>query len=258
MPHARNNHNDLSSNPKLAHSGIAQWPKDERPRERLLSRGSHALTDAELLAILLRVGVQGKSAVELGRELLARFGSVQAMMAAPLTAWDGIKGLGSAKLAQLQAALELGRRAALPATHEETIIKSTRQAAEYFAVRLRGLPDEHFRVAYLNRQGRLLEDALLAEGTVDTVRPTIRSIVVRALQTNASALVAAHNHPSGAATPSEPDKILTRDLIAACHPIGIKILEHVIIAEAGHFSFADTGLLDELSFDTLSPVPTKS
>jgi DNA repair protein RadC len=205
----------------------------------------------------LRVGVQGKSAVELGRELLARFGSVQVMMAAPLSAWDGIRGLDNAKLAQLQAALELGRRAALPATREETIIKSTRQAAEYFSIRLRSLPDEHFRVAFLNRQGRLLEDALLAEGTVDHVRPAIRSIVARALQTNASALVAAHNHPSGAATPSESDKILTRDLIAACHPIGIKVLEHIIIAEVGHFSFADIGLLDELSMETLAPIPAK-
>jgi DNA repair protein RadC len=109
----------------------------------------------------------------------------------------------------------------------------------------------------LNRQGRLLEDALIAEGTVDTVRPTIRSIVARALQANASALIASHNHPSGKAEPSEADKILTRDLIAACHPIGIKILEHVIVTETGHFSFADTGLLDELSFDTLAPIPLK-
>ena len=238
-------------------SGIAQWPKDERPRERLLSRGPHALTDTELLAILLRVGVQGKSAVELGRELLDRFGSVQAMMSAPLSAWDGIKGLKDAKLAQLLAALELGRRAALPANREKVILKSTRQAAEYFAARLRGLPDEHFRVAYLNRQGRLLEDALIAQGTVDTVRPPIRSIVARALQTNASALIAAHNHPSGAAEPSEADQVLTRDLIATCHPLGLKVLEHVIVADDGCFSFADTGLLDELGLETLSPLPAK-
>lgn len=238
-------------------SGISEWPEDERPRERLLARGAHALTDAELIAILLRVGVQGKSAVEMARELFARFGSLPAMMAAPLSAWEGIKGLGTAKLAQLQAALELGRRAALPATREETFLKNTSQAATYFSARLRGLPDEHFRVAYLSRQGRLLDDALMAEGTVDTVRPTIRSIVARALQTNASALIAAHNHPSGAAEPSEADKLLTRDLIAACHPIGVKVLEHVVVTDNGHFSFADTGLLDELSMETLAPIPVK-
>jgi DNA repair protein RadC len=93
------------------------------------------------------------------------------------------------------------------------------------------LPDEHFRVAYLNRQGRLLEDVLIAEGTVDTVHPPIRAIIARALQANASALIAAHNHPSGTAEPSEADKLLTRDLIAACHPVGVKVLDHVIVSE---------------------------
>ena len=242
---------------KKTSSGISSWPEDERPRERLLSRGSNALTDAELIAILLRVGIRGKSAVELGRELLKRFGSVQGMMTAPLSAWEGIKGLGDAKLAQLLAALELGRRVALPALREKTYLKSTTQAADYFAARLRGLPSEHFRVAYLNRQGRLLEDALIAEGTVDIVRPPIRSIVSRALQTNASALIAAHNHPSGVAEPSDSDKTLTRDLIAACHPLGIQVLEHLIVTENGIYSFADSGLLDELGLETLAPLPAK-
>jgi len=113
----------LDSKRKHKHSGIAKWPAEERPRERLLSRGPHALTDAELLAILIRMGVPGKNAVELGRELLKRFGSVQEMMAAPLSAWDGIRGVGDAKLAQLLAALELGRRAALPGLREKTVIK---------------------------------------------------------------------------------------------------------------------------------------
>jgi len=116
---------------KSTQSGIAAWPEDERPRELLLSRGSHALSDAQLLAILLRVGREGKSAVDLGRELLERFGSVQAMMTAPLSAWEGFKGLGSAKKAQLLAALELGRRASLPATREETYLKSTKRGATY-------------------------------------------------------------------------------------------------------------------------------
>ncbi|MBI3741135.1 MAG: DNA repair protein RadC [Chloroflexi bacterium] len=243
--------------PKQKLSGIALWSPDERPRERLLSRGSHALTDAELLAILLRIGVQGKSAVELGHELIKHFGSVQAMMSAPLTAWEDIKGIGSAKRAQLLAALELGRRASLPNSREKTILKSTRDAAAYFAARLRELPDEHFRVAYLNRQGRLLEDALIAQGTVDNVRPPIRTIVARALQTNASALIVAHNHPSGAAEPSESDRELTREIVAACHPIGVKVLDHLIIISDGHYSFADTKLLDELALETLTPIPSK-
>jgi DNA repair protein RadC len=248
---------ELTDNQKRIQTGISKWPEDERPRERLLSRGPHALTDSELLAILLRVGVQGKSAVELGRVLIKRFGSVQGMMAAPLEAWRGIKGLGTAKIAQLQAALELGRRAALPSIREKTFIKTTQQAADYFMNRLRGLAEEHFRVAYLNRQGRLLDDALLAEGTVDTVRPHVRTIVARALQSNASALIAAHNHPSGIPEPSESDKILTRDLIAACNPIAINVLDHVIVSDSGHYSFADNGLLDELGLETLVPTPAK-
>lgn len=235
-----------TSKPKRKPSGIAQWPEDERPRERLLSRGPHALTDAELLAILLHVGVQGKSAVELGRDILQHFGSLQTMMAAPLADWQGLKGLGKAKIAQLQAALELGRRAALPAHREETMLKSTRQAADYFAARLRGLADEHFRVAYLNRRGRLLEDVLIAEGTVDNVHPPLRSIIARALQANASALIAAHNHPSGAAEPSPADQQLTRDLLTVCRPVGVKVLDHVIVAADSVYSFADSGLLDEL------------
>ncbi len=233
-------------------AGISTWPEDERPRERLLSRGPHALTDAELIAILLRVGVQGQNAVELGRELLKRFGSVQGMMSAPIMAWDGIKGLGGAKQAQLLAALELGRRAALPTIREKTIIKSTKHAADYFAARLRGLPEEHFRVAFINRQGRLLDDALIAEGVVDGVRPQIRTIIAKGLQSNASALIVAHNHPSGTAQPSEADKALTRDLIVACRPIGIKILDHVIVAANETFSFADSRLLDVLNLENLS------
>ena len=106
-------------------------------------------------------------------------------------------------------------------------------------------------MAFLNRQSRLLDDALIAEGTVDIVHPPIRTIVSHALRTNASALIAAHNHPSGAAEPSESDQRLTRDLIAACQPLGLKVLDHVIVTETGYFSFADSGLLDELSLETL-------
>lgn len=239
----------LSTRQKESKSGIAKWPEDERPRERLLSRGAHSLSDAEVIAILLRVGVRGKSAVELAREMLKRFGTLQEMMSAPLSAWTGMKGLGKAKLAQLLAGLELGRRASLPTIREKITIKSTLQAIDYFNSRLKNLPEEHFRMVYLNRRGRLLEDSLIAEGTVDTVRPQIRTMVARALQTNASAIIAAHNHPSSEAEPSELDKLLTRDIIAVCHPLGIKLLDHIIVTGNKCFSFADSGLLDELRFE---------
>ena len=231
-------------------SGIAKWSIDERPRERLLSRGAHALTDAELLAIIIRVGIKGKNAVVLAQDLLGKFGSLQGMMMAPIMAWEDIKGIKGAKLAQLQAALEIGRRVSLPEVREKIFIKSTKQAASYFAARLRGLSQEHFRVVYLNRLGRVLDDSLIAEGTVDNVRPPVRLIVVRALQTNASTLILAHNHPSGSAQPSESDQTLTREILAACKSLGFRVLEHVIVSENEEYSFADSGLLDQLSLET--------
>ena len=132
-------------------------------------------------------------------------------------------------------------------------IKSTSAAAEYLRERLRGLAEEHFRVLYLNRRNALLEDSLIAHGSVDSVRPSLRNIVTRALQVNASALIAAHNHPSGEAEPSESDRMLTQDLIAASRPLGLKVLDHVIVGRETAFSFADSGLLDELELLCLAP-----
>lgn len=237
--------------------GITAWPENERPRERLLHHGPHALTDAELLAILLRVGLQGTNAVELGRQLLQRFGSLRGMAEAPLSALLDVKGLKGAKAAQIAAAMEIARRVALPDNREPIQIRGTRQAAEYLRERLRGLPDEHFRVLYLNRQNRLLDDALLAQGAVDRVRPPVRVIVARALQVNATAIICAHNHPSGLAKPSESDRVLTRDIISALRPIGLRVMDHVIVAEEATYSFADSGLLDELELECLAPEPPK-
>jgi DNA repair protein RadC len=161
------------------------------------------LTDAELVAILIRVGFQGTNAVELGRQLLQRFGSLRAMAEAPVTALLDVKGLKGAKAAQLLAAMEIARRVALPDRRERVQIKGTTEAAEYLLGRLRGLAEEHFRGLYLNRRNRLLDDYLAALGTVDSVRPPLRNIVARALQVNASAIIAGHNHPSGAAKPGD-------------------------------------------------------
>lgn len=235
--------------------GIVSWPEDERPRERLLSRGPHALTDAELIAILVRVGFQGTNAVELGRKLLKQFGTLRAMSEAPLSALLDMKGLKGAKVAQLAAAMEIARRVSLPDKRGKIQIKNTEQATNYLRERLRGLADEHFRVLYLNKVNHLLEDALLAQGAVDNVRPPIRSIVARALQVNASSLIAAHNHPSGLAEPSESDRLLTGDLISALRPLGMRILDHIIVGEEVTYSFADSGLLDELTLECLAPYP---
>ena len=238
---------------KAGSKGIVSWPQEERPRERLLSRGAQALTDAELVAILIRVGFKGTSAVELGRQLLKKFGSLRAMVEAPVIALLEIKGLKGAKAAQLIAAMEIARRVGLQAKRGELRITSTAAATDYLNDRLRGLPDEQFRALFLNRRNALLEDALIAQGSVDAVRPPLRNIVARALQVNAAALIAAHNHPSGAAQPSESDRLLTQDLIAAARPLGLIVLDHVIVGAEATYSFADSGLLDELESACIAP-----
>lgn len=238
-------------------AGIVSWPEEERPRERLLSRGPQALTDAELVAILIRVGFRGTSAVELGRQLLERFGSLRGLVEAPVLALLEVKGLKGAKAAQLLVAMEMARRVAVPAKHRELQFTSTSTGAAYLTERLRSLCEEHFRVLYLNHRNALLDDALIAQGAVNWVRPPLRNIIARALQMNATGLIVAHNHPSGAAEPSESDRLLTKDLIAASRPLGLRLLDHVIVGEDATYSFADSGLLDELEFECLAPGETK-
>lgn len=236
--------------------GIVSWPETDRPRERLLRHGPQALTEAELVAILIRVGCQGTNAVELSRKIIRRFGSLRAMMEAPLSALQEIKGLGCAKAAQLAAALEIGGRAALPDSREKITLRESESVVDYLTTRLRGLSDEHFRCLYLNRQSALIEDALLATGTVDQARPTIRDIVTKALHANASAVILGPNHPSGAAEPSESDRMFTADVLAAVRPIGVSLLDHIIVAGDAAFSFAEAGLMAELNLECLAPRST--
>lgn len=242
---------------KQVKKGISTWPEEERPRERLLKRGAEALTDAELVAILLRVGVRGLSAVDLARQLLERFGSLRAMVEAPTLALLEIKGLKGAKAAQLTAAMEIARRVTLMSGEQRQKITSTGQAGEYLCGRLRALPEEHFRVLYLNRRNVLLNDVLIARGDMAKVHISLRQIVSNALQVNASALIAAHNHPSGDVRPSESDRLLTKDLIASTRPLNIKVLDHQIIGVEDFYSFADNGLLDELELECLAPGTTE-
>lgn len=226
--------------------GIKAWPLNDRPRERLLRQGPQSLTDAELVAILLRVGVRGTNAVELARQILQKFGSLRALAEAPLSALFDIKGLKNAKVAQLGAVMEIARRVTLPDSRDRVLLKSTSDAVEYSRRRLHGLAEEHFRGLLLNRRGVLLEDSLFAVGTVNQVRPSMRMVVERALQSNASAMIVVHNHPSGKAEASESDKLFTQDLISALRPIRIKLLDHLIVGADSVFSFADSGLMEEI------------
>lgn len=233
--------------------GIGAWPAEERPRERLLRRGPDALTDAELVAILLRVGTRGVSAVALARQLLERFGSLRALAEAPILALLAVKGLKEAKAAQLAAALEISRRIGTAPEDRPPRITSSEQAGDYLRRRLGSLPDEHFRVLYLNRRSAVLRDSLIARGDVGAVNASLRRIMAQALECNATALIAAHNHPSGNREPSESDRLLTKDLIAAARPMGIRVLDHVIVAGDSYFSFADSGDLEDLELECLAP-----
>lgn len=243
----------MSRSNKQQSKGISSWPENDRPRERLLRLGPQALTEAELVAVLLRVGYQGTNAVELGRQIIAGFGSLRAMTEAPLSALQEIKGLGGAKAAQLAASMEIARRAQLPDSREKTKLRKPEVVAEYLRTRLRGLPNEHFRGLYLNRQNVLLEDALLAIGTVNQVRPAIRDIVAKALQSNASAVILGHNHPSGVSEPSESDRAFTADVLATLRPVAVSLLDHIIVTSDAVFSFAEAGLMAELNLQCLGP-----
>jgi DNA repair protein RadC len=242
----------LKQTNKNKSKGIASWPDADRPRERLLQYGPQALTDAELVAILIRVGYEGTNAVELGRRIIERFGSLRAMMETSHSALQEIKGLGDAKVAQLAAALEIGRRAALPDSREKIRLREPGAVVGYLMTRLRGLSQEHFRGLYLNRQGVLIDDALLAVGTVDRARPAIRDIVAKALQLNASAVILGHNHPSGAAQASESDRLFTLDVLGAFRPLGVLLLDHIIVAGDDAFSFAEAGIMAELNVECLA------
>jgi len=187
--------------------GIPTWSESDRPRERLLQSGPQSLTDAEILAILIRIGVRGSSAVELARKILKKFGSLRGVAEAPLAALLDIKGLKGAKAAQLSAAIELSRRVSLPVARSGISLKNTRAAINYLRIRLHGLSEEHFRALLLNRRGVLLEDSLLAVGSVDQAKPAIRSILAKVLQANASAIIVGHNHPSGVAEASGSPRI---------------------------------------------------
>ena len=238
--------------------GVASWPESEQPRERLLALGANALSDAELVAILLRTGIPGLNVVEMARELLGRFNnSLKVMAESPQSALLEVKGLKTAKAAQLLAAMEIARRIAVDHGDDRVKISSVAAAGEYLRGRMRALPNEEFRVLYLNRRGILLSDELISQGDISAVAVPLRRIMARVLETNASAIIAAHNHPSGDIAPSESDRLLTKDIIAAARPLGVKVLDHIIVGGEGHYSFADAGLLDELEFECMAPGATE-
>ncbi|MCX9158395.1 DNA repair protein RadC [Niveibacterium sp. 24ML] len=223
---------------------ITDWPEDERPRERLLAHGAAVLSDAELLAIFLRVGVKGKSAVDLGRELIARFGSLTGLFAAPVEDFAKVHGMGTAKFAQLQAVIEMARRALGEEMRERDLLSSPAAVRDWLRLKIGSLPYEVFMVILLDAQNRLIHAQELFRGTLDQTSVYPREVVKLALAHNAAATVFAHNHPSGCAEPSRADELLTGSLKQALALVDVRVLDHFIVAgNTTPLSFAERGIL---------------
>lgn len=223
--------------------GIKDWHTEDRPREKLLQRGAAALTDAELLAIFLRTGTHGKSAVDLARDLLVDFGSLKALLNADYERFCAAKGLGDAKYAQLQAVLEMARRHFKEILQRGDALTSPDITRAYLSAQLRGYTHEVFACLFLDNQHRVIELEELFRGTLDSASVYPREVVKRALFHNAAAIIFAHNHPSGIAEPSIADKHITDKLKQALSLFEIRVLDHFIIGDGEPYSFAEHGYL---------------
>jgi len=222
---------------------ITDWPEGERPREKLLARGAASLSDAELLAIFLRVGVPGKSAVDLARDLLAHFGSLTRLFGSDQAAFSAFPGMGPAKFAQLQAVLEMSRRALSEEMRAGDALNSPGAVRDWLRLKLSGLPHEVFLAVFLDAQNRVIEAEELFRGTLTQTSVYPREIVKRALARNAAGVILAHNHPSGVAEPSQADRWLTDQLKSALGLVDVRVLDHFIVAGGVGLSFAELGWL---------------
>ncbi|CAN5344910.1 DNA repair protein RadC [soil metagenome] len=222
---------------------ISDWPAAERPREKLLALGPSALSEAELLAIFLRTGVDGKTAVDLARELLARFAGLRGLLSADRRSLCGCRGLGPAKYAQLQAVLEISRRHFAEKLQRSDGLTSPRATREFLLARLRDLGHEVFCCLFLDNRNRVIHFEELFRGTIDGTSVYPREVVKQALARNAAAVIFAHNHPSGVAEPSQADECITGRLKEALALVDIRVLDHLVIGDGVCVSFAERGLL---------------
>lgn len=222
---------------------IAQWPEAERPREKLLRQGPQSLSDAELLAIFLRVGCVGKSAVDLARELLHQYGGLRPLLEANQGDFCRGLGLGSAKYAQLQAVLEMGRRHLSAHMKEGDLLTSPDLVRNYLSAQLRHRHQEVFAVLFLDNQHRLLAYEELFFGTIDGASVHPREVVRKAIAHNAAAMILAHNHPSGVAEPSQSDRRITERLQQALDLIDVRVLDHMVVGNKEVISFAERGFI---------------
>jgi DNA repair protein RadC len=222
---------------------IRDWPAEDRPREKLLARGAGALTDAELLAIFLRTGLPGKSAVDLARELLDDFGGLAPLLNAPKPRFTAALGLGDAKFAQLQAVLEMSRRYLQQNLARGNALDSPQAVRDFLSAKLSGRPREVFACLFLDNRHRLIRYEELFSGTIDGASVHPREVVRRALELSAAALILAHNHPSGVAEPSRADEHITARLREALALVDVRVIDHIVVGDGQSVSFAERGLL---------------
>jgi DNA repair protein RadC len=222
---------------------IKDWPDGERPRERLLTQGARALSDAELLAVFLRTGSAGRSAIDVGRAALAHFGGLNALLAATPERFAQIPGLGPAKYAQVQAVVEIARRALQEDVRRETLLNAPDKVRQYLRLWIGHLQHEVFVALYLDAQNRLLTAEELFRGTLTQTSVYPREVVKHALRHNAAGVIFAHNHPSGMAEPSRADELLTASLKQALALVDVRVLDHLIVAGNATVSFAERGLV---------------
>lgn len=222
---------------------IKQWPEDERPRERLCQKGPESLSDAHLLAILLRTGSRSKSAVTTAMELLARFRNLREMSQAGLLEFTRVPGIGKAKAAQIAAAMELGRRVQAFPLREGARIRGSRDVFESCGPYMRDLKKEVFRVVLLNGKNRVIRTVTISQGSLTSCQVHPREVFVPAVKESSAAILLIHNHPSGDPAPSREDMELSRRLVEAGDLMGIKVLDHVVVGDGRFFSFVDHGLM---------------
>jgi len=223
-------------------TSVKNWPADERPRERLVMHGPGALSDAQLLAIIIRNGRAGRSAVDLGRELLERFGSLAGIEQAGIKEMCGVEGIGPAKAAEIKAAIELGRRYQKP-TLAGASFCSSGDVAAYYRPRMKDLKKEMFRCALLDTKNKIIREEVVSVGSLSASIVHPRDTFKAAVRESAAAVIFIHNHPSGDIKPSQEDILLTRRLVQAGEVIGIQVLDHIIIGDGDHFSFRDNGMI---------------
>jgi len=225
---------------KRATAGIKNWPRDDRPREKLLKNGACVLSNSELLAILLRTGTTGASAIDIARRIVEKFGTFRNMIQTDQRDWKEFKGIGPAKIAHIQAALEIGRRfREVEANADKRKIASAKDVVDIIMPQMRDLKTEVFKIVYLDSSNGIIDIAEAAVGTVDRAMPIVREIIHAALQKFAASIICAHNHPSGNPDPSAEDSAFTKALCQAGKMMQIKILDHVIIGADKYYSFAD-------------------